>query len=347
MEPMPSENQADKNPLTTDADFALKLAQTVGLIFSAVLGILYIIGLLVSNFQLMEIGIADFTSLQARNIMIGFAFCIYIILLICFLSPLCAFYIWRKWSRTETSFILIIRIILSITIVIFALSLVAQVEGTLLGFIYAWGGRQWAEGLSGRNWQLWTPDAWQWFKADFSRGIEEFLAAFWYPKIVAASLLIVLAILSSLLVHGLQLNTRNITEFRLIILVVIFYTFMMLPLLLSNFADEVYPNIKYNFGGGQPNVAEVQIATDKSTVVELPGIGTCCPDPQSGESVTTDAVVVWYQSEKFLYLAPLIIDDKGAVRLVALDIKLVRSIRYFPKSIRVTSGGRIVGIFSN
>jgi phosphatidylserine synthase len=48
----------------------------------AILAILYVLGLLISNIQLMELGVADFSSLRVRNIMTGFLFLFYVALIV-------------------------------------------------------------------------------------------------------------------------------------------------------------------------------------------------------------------------------------------------------------------------
>ena len=44
---------------------------------TAVLGVLYVLGLLISNIQTMTLGISDFSSIHARNVITGFGFIFY------------------------------------------------------------------------------------------------------------------------------------------------------------------------------------------------------------------------------------------------------------------------------
>src|SRR5712691_4686611 len=64
-----------KHPIFEYAESIAKLA-------TVILGALYVLGLLISNFQLMELGISDFASLQARNILAGFVFVIHVTLVL-------------------------------------------------------------------------------------------------------------------------------------------------------------------------------------------------------------------------------------------------------------------------
>src|SRR5437867_12880244 len=70
-----------KDQFTASVESLLKIG-------TIVLGLLYVLGLLVSNVQLMEVGVSDFASLQARNIMTGFLFILYCVLLILWITPL-------------------------------------------------------------------------------------------------------------------------------------------------------------------------------------------------------------------------------------------------------------------
>jgi len=57
-----------KRPILTYAESALKLA-------TAVIGIFYL-GLLITNVQLMALGVVDFSALQSRNVLVGFLFAV-------------------------------------------------------------------------------------------------------------------------------------------------------------------------------------------------------------------------------------------------------------------------------
>ena len=145
-----------------------------------------------------------------------------------------------------------------------------------------------------------------------------------------------------------SLSTVLLTSFASGILKVVpVYPIIVLPLLLVGFAQYCYPNISYNLGGGQPNIAELQIGIDKPVSIKLPDIGVSRTSAQGEDTMITDPVVIWYQSDKFLYLAPLATHDQGPTRLVALDITLVRTIRYLFTSIRVAPGGRILSVHSD
>ena len=54
---------------------------------TVVLGSLYVVGLLISNVQLMALGISDFTAIQVRNVMTGCLFVLYAALTILVVTP--------------------------------------------------------------------------------------------------------------------------------------------------------------------------------------------------------------------------------------------------------------------
>jgi hypothetical protein len=66
------------------------------------------------------------------------------------------------------------------------------------------------------------------------------------------------------------------------------------------------------------------------------------------QSVKTGPVVVWYQSDKFVYLSHLGDASPKAparARVVAVDIKLARRIEYLPRYVEIHDGNRIAKIY--
>jgi hypothetical protein len=121
------------------------------------------------------------------------------------------------------------------------------------------------------------------------------------------------------------------------------FLIIALPLLLVGFAQEVYPNIPYNIGGGQPSIAELQIGNNNAAAIKMPDVGLS----STAVPMTTNPVAIWYQSDKFLYISPVTADNQSRVRLIAVDISLIRTIRYLPRSVRVARGGQILGVHSD
>lgn len=348
---MAGENATEKNTLTADAELVIKL-------LTFFLGVLYVLGLLVSNMHLMKLGIADFTSLQARNIMTGFLFVFYTIFLLLVVVPITTGIYFCRRTLVATTHNLLGKSARCLGIVLLALFTTGTISwfvGILFGYMYPWG-REWDAGFTRSAW------TWKFMVSDFKTGYAQFFETFNHPKIIAAGFSIIFALLPQVFLlvgrYGGGRENRvpdrvvyaaaHISLFSLLKPVVsIVYLFIALPLLLVGFAQEVYPNIPDNLGGGQPDIAELQIGTENASAIRLPGIDASSPAPQQKDTAITVPVVIWYQSDKFLYLAPLTMDDQGQARLVALDLNLVRTIRYLPKSVRVASGGRILSIHAD
>ncbi len=274
---MPGGNATEKNTLTTDAELAIKLV-------TVVLGVLYGLGLLVSNMHLMKLGISDFTSLQARNIMTGFLFVFYTFLLllvvvsipiaICICARTCVSSILQPLGK----FARCLGIVLA---ALFMTAAISWFAGIIFGYMYPWG-RTWEAGFTRSAW------TWKFMVSDFQTGYVQFLETFRHPKIIAASLLIIPALLPLMLrlarrfggdrVDRTESRSPNIDVLAAVAspllkpVMSIVYLFVTLPLLLVGFAHEVYPNIPYNFGGGQPDIAELQIGADNPAAIRLPGI---------------------------------------------------------------------------
>src|SRR4029077_14310086 len=95
------------HPMTNDDErgevsWRLKGLEQVVKVGTIAVGTLYAFGLLISNLQLMALGVADFTSLQARNVVIGFMFAIYAslygALIVCLLVPV-FLVLWRLQGK--------------------------------------------------------------------------------------------------------------------------------------------------------------------------------------------------------------------------------------------------------
>jgi hypothetical protein len=66
----------------------INLLEVVTKGFAIVAGALFVVGLLISNIQMMNLGIADFSSLHARNVLVGFLFIPYFSCLVLTLLPI-------------------------------------------------------------------------------------------------------------------------------------------------------------------------------------------------------------------------------------------------------------------
>jgi len=358
-----------KNFLTEGADLLLKLA-------SATLATLYVAGLLVSNLQLMQLGVADFSSLQVRNVMTGTLFFFYVLLLLPILAlPVTVVSIaLRKSAFTKDRLItadtgtsrtlitsalfmsmfkkhkLIARVLALGGVLLAGVigeTLLAAFIGTLFGFFYPWG-MPWHGYFFSRA--FWDPVSWT---SDTVTGIRQFLDTYRYPKTIAAAVGITyLWLFFSLVRRGVSENVSGFQRIRSIVFDSKYalagyaaYCLAALLLLLISFANDVYPNIRSNLGGGQPQVAELEMKAERAGIM-LPGIAMCLTTNGEEQFLLSKPVAIWSQTDKFLYVTPLPLAPQNATELVALDINMVRSVRYLRKYVRVESGGHIRDVAS-
>lgn len=342
----------DKSRFVTQIELSLKLA-------TAVLGGFYVLGLLISNAQLMELGISDFSSLQARNIMIGFSFLIYLATLLVLLMIVSlvvgislSHIIFRPRVSWPKKVVKCLTVLATGSVIVLS---AAYFVGSLIGFEYA-GGRPWIAGFEGPWWPP-TLDL---------IPFEQFSKAYFHPKIIVFSLdtILILIVAGSIVLirskvladseevlldsdKHQSLPNRIFQVIRTNWQVCVGSVALIVwgsPLVLFDYADEVYPNVKYNVGGGQPQVAELILTGKEVELTSIPGVHSSCAGSDKDQAIVTYDVALWYQSDKFVYLSSLTNDAPSLV--TAIDIKLVRSIHYLSKYVTVSSGGRIVSVHS-
>jgi hypothetical protein len=342
---MPDSKPGIKNFLDTTAEPLLKLG-------TAGLGALYVFGLLVSNLHLMAVGVSEFTSLRAQNVMTGSITVLYLASLIALAIPwsfaacTCAIALGSHQDTPGQKTRTCVRILLFAVI---SWSSAAYLLGLTWGYLYPWG-RAWDVAYTHN---FWTFKAWfhdynvigQQFieifgtrKIVFSYIGFSILLAYWFVKLDVTRHVGAprenLRPTSAYLLNVALMQGKGVTPF--------IAAFAIITAMVG-FADDVYPNIRANLGGGQPDVVELQIEVDDSAKISLPPDFVPPTPAQPGVPTHVGPVVIWYQSDKFLYLAPFVQNDRAQDRLLALDIKLVRLIRYIPASVRI-SGRKILEI---
>jgi hypothetical protein len=342
-----AEGPGARRPILAHAESILKLA-------TVILGVFYAFGLLISNIQLMALGIADFSALQTRNIMVGFLFSLYMALWTLLFVPLgIALLVCSRLGRRETMSLAnkVLRCIVSLLIAIAVVCILVLVIGNLVGLFYVGVGEP---TVATGSWS----------------GVVQFARAYGHPRIIAVScIVIVLLILFAqitelLLLRDRQPIIRHLSRFpwlvrgiatdgaalmkrgrRSLIVQTMSYYAIFVPIILFDYSNEVYPNLKYNLGGGQPQLAELSIAGKKADVAAFSGTVLCCSNENQEQAIKAD-VVIWYQSNNFIYLSKISSVGPEASQVIAVDIKLVRTIRHLAKYVTVSSGGRIRSVHS-
>ncbi len=327
--------------------------ESIAKVTTGVFGLLYVVGFLISNIQLMALGIADFSALQARNVMIGFLFFGYLLLAACIVYPVAAIpaAIQRASAAAPQRNKLAVyaeAILRQFFILLVTLLAVAE----LIGLFLPWGLSYW------ELWRLWLfPSATT--AIEIGSGLlRQLTDAFFHTSILFSALGILAAeffVIDFLTVKKYRWKNEGPATLILgAVMTTIFFAFF-----LYGYANDVYPNLKYNLGGGQPQIANLTLTGKKPEMAGLQSAGLtmhrlCCdsseaqPQPRNADAEDATAVpdiAIWYQSDKFLYIAGARGQMKS--RVIAVDLKLVRSIHYLPNFVRVESGGRIVSWHSH
>lgn len=326
--------------------FVLANVEGIAKLATVALGLLYVFGFLVSNIQLMALGIADFSALQARNIMIGFLFVGYFAICAATLYPIAAIpqsYLRALAAQPDRNKIglfaeTVLRQAFVFLVMLWAVALA-------IGQFLPWGIPYW------NLWRIWLS-----IGSNFDTTVSHVVTghmnqladAFLHTAILFSAVGIVLY--EILLIFSIKerfewRNEQPATWLMLGVLLIVVFAFF-----LYGYANDVYPNLKYNLGGGQPQIANLTLAGKKSDFAGLENSGLIVNKTWRTEQVPAAAdadqaifvrdIAIWYQSDKFLYIAGATHQTKS--RVVAIDLKLVRSIHYLPKYVRVHAGARIV-----
>lgn len=306
-------------------------------------GVLYVFGLLISSIQFMAIGIPNVSALQTRNIMTGVLFLLFVIAFIATLAPLLVSLLACKSRLPQLRRSPIATPLRCLAILCGGLIqslLIAELVGTLFGYIYPWG-RRWEE-MNVFSHTAWT---WHFMSSDAVRCMLQFLDTYNHAKILTGGAAIVFSTLYYPRVVNLvrSADVKPILQ-RLVILSIVMTACGEMALLLVGFSEDVYPNVRFNLGGGQPQIAELRIVGPRSVLSALPVNTICCGDSAHDYVVTTDPVAIWYQSNDFLFTSPLPRTGQGPTRIVAVDLHMMRMIRYVPNYVRIGSGGVIMAV---
>jgi hypothetical protein len=314
--------------LTASAEMVFKIT-------TALLGVLYVLGLLISNLQMMELGIADFAAFNTRNVMVGTLFVVYLSLLLLFLAA-CIASVWSVVDLMRGRR----RALFSVLVSLFFGFIAFLVAAPIVGYL----------SLSGLPWS-----------AEFSDGGDElgrlrtlygqFSDAFFHPKVLVASAGLALWTCFMALDVDDGENGSDRTALRLVDVLNLWLSwdrstavlrvagFLLLAgMVMVDYADEVYPNLRYNLGGGQPRVATLQVGTESAKRTVLAGFPT---EEQTG---VTGPVVIWHQSDRFLYVSSLFELPVDRAQMAGLALGDIRGIQYLPAYVRVSSGYRITSV---
>jgi hypothetical protein len=300
--------------------------------------VLYVVGLVISNLHLMELGISEFASFNLRNATTGFVFLAWIGLIMLLVSPGSLFLIVAiatvdaklRWKRTAA--VIAVALLAAAVLTIGVL----EVVGRTIRYAYPWG-QPWQFMETPRSLMDFitmksTREAWGFAQAGFGNAKTIVAGAALLGMLAAFAYRPVVRYMAAKTKIGIKASSvdESINDVNLSLGI---SSPLILVMLMSAFAVHVLPNLRGNIGGHQPQIALIGLQEARSA-----GLGF---------DVSRE-IAIWHQTDKFLYLTPLYTPATGnrgeRQDLIALDISLVETIRYLRRYARVVDGARIVQV---
>jgi hypothetical protein len=325
---------------------ALKLIGALGVL-------LYVVGLVVSNMHFMELGIADFPAFNTRNVSAG-ALCVTWLFFVAALMALPALFVGMVTHvvmATATPRRKLSIILLTLVVVLFVeyvlLVLVISFSSPALAWAPPWrpmtDQKVWGEALS---------------QQPYVQAAQYFMAVFGHAKVITS--LFVLSLFGFLIdCKKLRLlkyvpwvdQVIQTSRYRVHPVARGYFMFLsvgLVFLLMSCFAIDVFPNLKGNLGGHQPQVAQLWLRDAGPAEAKL--FGLPLPEkPEDRAQFSIGEVAIWHQSDKLLYVVPLRVTESKPGNepergLIALDAAQVSLTQYIHKYVRIKGGWRIVEV---
>ena len=292
------------------------------------------------NIHLMQLGISDFAGLRVRYILAGSLFAIYALSLLLMISPIPAGVLLWKWIKSKMSIgekrrawaiklALIIATIFALAMTAYMVSIMMSVfypeESLLLDserHVFPWEKSFYTVTYNPKYWPSYIAQAYAYF-----------VDMYGHPILFFSTLLI--------LTMG-SFGTFDLTEDgnykRFIGCMAILYFVIWTITTFVGYAIYVYPNLRYNLGGGQPQFVELQI--DPKDALPMQALGMTVR-VQDSTTVFAGPIALWHRSSGFLYGTPVAEPSPDSSRLIAVALDRVQGMRYLSIIARFESGGRI------
>ena len=281
---------------------------------SIIIGLFFITGVLIQSFANDSIGIREESFIQIRSVFIGATFYIYVVLF--YIVVVCLLY---------ALFLIIFPVInkqyrqlLQLYKIIFLL-VVLQALGNLVGYMVPWG----------YSWEDLYVKMFVWDV--YLVSYYNFIFAFVYPKLIACLFIIIFYYIMKSKLLNISGNESKDEIFIRILwksktepyrFYVVFPLLISIPFLLINYAIEVYPNIRTNIGGGQPNI-----------------VGIITNEPDSTNKL--DKKVLWKLNETFTFITPLTDSVVKRTNVIAIKTESIKEIRYYKGYVKIKAGNQI------
>lgn len=291
-------------------------------LFTISLGTFYVLGIIIQSTANDSLGLPSDYFLQVRSVMTGISFLIYFVL---FFTPFLALIIslfilfspilFKKLAAFNNYFFLP------------ATLLIPYLAGIYIGFMTPWG-----RTLDESN--LFSRSAWSWAftKGDILASYDNLLFAYGHPKVKLCYfflfiLFVLQYVVNSDMRNGIMQKIKDLFFPKTPVFkgLMIGINIGIIPLLLITYAVEIYPNVRGNLGGGQPNIVELTISNSDSL---HPGLHR-------------SRNILWKQSEPFTYLSPLDSFATNRTQLIAVKTSSIEDIRYLKGYVKLVSGNEI------
>lgn len=301
---------------------------------------LYVLGLVAINLHLLSLGIADFTLLQARCIATG-ALCLAYLAMLLVISAGLAWLASAALSATTLRWLvggLLGSVLMGFLAFLVAAGALAQltpyaVDPPVIDLRSV--RERWADLLL-----LLSMARLFFLNRETFALVVLLMSGFWLLRLVKLEQPALLTSRRLRWLVGL-LDKLRLDQQAAAYLLVTAGALIALALVLRPFARNVYPNVLVSYGGGQPQVVEIQPHA-VSTAPERAYAGIRLISVPN-QPVVTEQVVLWHESDKFLYVAPLRVAP-ARPEVVAIDLRSVRSMRHVDVPLRVGSEGRVLVI---
>lgn len=245
------------------------------------LGFLYVCGMFISFFHLRHFGIFKISSFQIQYILVGFIFVLIL------MAPILIFIVLSAIACKKTN---TVSKILELSIV----SLLAGFTFIYMLLLFFYGNFEW-------NWILTR------FGQIVKFGNIYWLLYSWLFYATGKSLIDDLAkIKDKEILPSRELWVPAVFLFTLFIL---FFTF---------YANIIFPNIHYSFGGGKPIPADILISEEGLPIIESLGLTL-----ESDQNIRD--ILIIYETPTTIYILP---QHQEEVRSIAFPTRLVQGIRF-------------------
>jgi MFS family permease len=312
-----------------------QLAKMLGFVFGA----LYILGLIITNAELQHLGLSDFSILQPRCIATGMLFVLYMIFALLLLAPIGGLLVGSilliDSNRALTSKVgLLIGLVAFCLFAEFLLFFLASLlYGSLTPWIFVshpdWFAEYSKQSFSDRMIGLWylLQQGWNLFGYLWA-GLGGVFIAIW----IAAEL--------AEYVPNRARGFDGRAGFAVAgVIALLVYS-------VPGFARDVYPNLDQSVGGGQPTIARLQISGTLPLIEDGKTFRRVTEQALGKEPksyIMTEPLVIWYQSASFIYVSPLIVNDRRQ-RPIAVDAKSVQIMQQVALAVEVRDGTKITAV---